>query len=146
MWKTSRTPTSVKPSLIYTHRQVSVSVVSPHLPDHLCTGNRWLRHPPVSVQWAGPAAPSGPRRHHGVWSGADILWCLLWGHGQGLCSAVCGLHVCWDDCESHELKSSLILPTLPSSPCSLPLNLPPIPHLLISCSASYRFSCCVPPS
>ena len=34
------------------------------------------------------------------WSHNDLLWSLLWCHGQRLCRAVCRLHGCQNDCES----------------------------------------------
>lgn len=77
--------------------QVGVSMVSPHLPDHLCPRHPWLHHHPISLHWAGPGASIGSRCCHGVWGGADILWSVLWGHGKRLCGTVRRFHVCWDD-------------------------------------------------
>ena len=44
------------------------------------------------------------------WSHNDLLWSLLWCHGQRLCRAVCRLHGCKNDCKSTCLPFNSSLP------------------------------------
>ena len=46
------------------------------------------------------------------WSHNDLLWSLLWCHGQRLCRAVCRLHGCQNDCESTCLPFTPFLVSL----------------------------------
>ena len=80
------------------------------------------------------------------WSHNDLLWSLLWCHGQRLCRAVCWLHGCQNDSESTYLPFTPFLVSLLSSKLGKAWRegIPPLSSLLFfisfsSCSAVHSF-------
>ena len=68
------------------------------------------------------------------WSHNDLLWSLLWCHGQRLCRAVCWLHGCQNDSESTCLPFTPFLVSLLSSKLGKPEErvFPPCPLFYFS--------------